>query len=156
MASRRLTDLDEPTYIIAEAFVRDCEKQGLDIVVACTYRSPEEQEALYAQGRQPIEVVNKLRKKIGIYPLGLAEDKIVTYARAGESWHNKRRAMDVYPCESGKLIFNTHHPAWKILGETGEKHGFEWSGRWKRFKEWPHFQNVSTYPSIIYDTEALV
>ena len=29
---------------------------------------------------------------------------------------------------------------WAQVGVLGEKYGFEWAGRWKSFREMPHFQ----------------
>jgi peptidoglycan L-alanyl-D-glutamate endopeptidase CwlK len=29
---------------------------------------------------------------------------------------------------------------WNKIGTIGESVGLEWAGRWKRFREFPHFQ----------------
>ena len=121
MASRRLGDLLPRVQAKALAFEAKCGEQGLDILIYCTYRSGEEQNELYQQGRT----------KSG---------RIVTNARAGESWHNWRCAFDFVPMVGGK-------PAWgdKVFylkaGIIAENCGLEWAGRWKgSLRETAHCQ----------------
>lgn len=110
MASRSLDDLLPPVRTRAEAFRATCALNGLEVLIYCTYRSEEEQNALYAQGRtQP--------------------GRIVTNARGGESLHNHRCAFDFVPLVAGK-------PAWsdaalyRKAGIIAESVGLEWAGRW--------------------------
>lgn len=129
MASRKLSDLDPALQSLAEKFLSLCSDAGIDILVTCTYRSPKEQDKLYAQGRTE-------------------PGKIVTNARAGQSKHNltnaslqpASQAFDIVPLRSGKPIWNASDPVWQQVGSIGEDLGLEWAGRWKRFKEYPHFQ----------------
>lgn len=110
MASRSLDDLLPMVKRKAEEFRKLCADQGMDVLIYCTYRSPEEQNGLYAQGRS----------KPG---------KIITNARGGESWHNHRCAFDFVPMVAGK-------PAWgdtnlyRKAGVIAESVGLEWAGRW--------------------------
>ena len=121
MSSRSLQDLRPPVRAKAESFVAACEKQGIDILIYCTYRSSEEQDALYSIGRtKPGEVV--------------------TNARAGQSLHNWRCAFDFVPMVGGK-------PAWKNkalyakAGIVAESVGLEWAGRWSgSMRETAHCQ----------------
>jgi len=119
-------------------------KNGVTILLTCTYRSGEEQDALYAQGRT--------------HP-----GRVVTNARAGESLHNRTdphggpaaEAFDVVPLRHGKPVWGTSGDGiddddsddhtddlevWQRVGAHGEAAGLEWAGRWKRMKEFPHFQ----------------
>ena len=96
-------------------------KQGIDLLVTSTYRDNESQDALYAQGRT----------KPG---------KIVTNAKAGQSWHNYRCAVDVVPIVAGKPRWDVKDEVWQKVGALGKAAGLEWAGDWKRFKEYPHFQ----------------
>jgi peptidoglycan L-alanyl-D-glutamate endopeptidase CwlK len=105
-------------------------------------RSIEEQEALYAQGREDIVKVNALRKLAGMPPLG-TKNRIVTHARPGYSLHNFGLAFDVVPLDAGKPIWDASHPVWQRIGNTGKEANLEWAGDWKRFKEYPHFQYTS-------------
>lgn len=98
--------------------------ESIDVITTSTYRDNESQNALYAQGR------TKPGKK-------------VTNARGGQSWHNWRCAYDLVPLRNGKPVWGTSGEdgkLWQRIGELGEKAGLEWAGRWKTFKEFPHFQ----------------
>jgi len=121
MASRSLDDLAPPAKARAEAFLRATQDAGLDILIYCTYRSPEEQNALYAQGRtQP--------------------GRIVTNARGGDSWHNWRSAFDFVPLVAGKPAWNDA-ALYAKAGRLAESVGLEWAGRWTgKLRETAHCQ----------------
>jgi len=124
VSSRNLDDLILPAKIRALDFIHACRMAGIDLLVTCTYRCPKDQDALYAQGRT-------------------TPGHIVTNARAGESLHQYRVALDVVPLRNGKADWNTageDGELWQHVGALGEKAGFEWAGRWNRFRELPHFQ----------------
>lgn len=128
MPSRRLADLHPALQLPAEQFLGDCADAGYDVLVTCTYRSNAEQAAAYAQGRT-------------------VPGKIVTNAKPGQSLHNTTlhgkpaaQALDVVPLRFGKPVWDSKDPAWQAIGKIGEANGFEWAGRWKRMREFPHFQ----------------
>lgn len=140
MASRRLTDLHRAAYQKAEAWRTACEAQGVDVLIYCTYRSPEEQAALYAQGREPLKGVNRLRVAAGIHTIGEHEaSRKVTWARPGQSWHNHKLAWDACPLVAGKCVWDGDDPQWAIMGEKAGELGIEWGGKWKK-RDLPHFQ----------------
>ena len=119
--SRKIEDLLPIVQDRVRAFIFKCTTAKIDILITSTYRDNESQSALYAQGRtQP--------------------GKIVTNAKAGESWHNYRCAVDVVPIVNGKPCWDTKHPVWQEVGRLGKEAGLEWAGDWKKFKEFPHFQ----------------
>jgi len=122
--SRKLDDLLPIVETMARAFLDRCKDEGIDILVTSTYRDHESQDALYAQGRT----------KPG---------RRVTNAKGGQSYHNWRVAFDVVPLRGGKPVWGTSGEdgkLWQAIGEIGEEIGLEWAGRWKTFKEFPHFQ----------------
>ena len=129
MASRNLEDLHPKLKPLCVQFLAACKSAGLDILLTCTYRSGDEQNALYAQGRT----------KPG---------KIVTRARAGQSAHNfvlagkpASKAFDIVPLVDGKPCWDAKHPAWAQAGKIGMDLGLLWYGRpGAPFKEFPHFQ----------------
>lgn len=125
MGSRSLADLQPEVAQAARAWLAECDRAGLDILVYCTLRSIEEQERLYARGRTE-------------------PGKIVTNARGGESWHNFGRALDFVPLRAGKPVWGTSGDDWALWERAGllaEKHGFEWSGRWRgSLREVGHIQ----------------
>ena len=118
--SRSLDDLVPPAKQRAQAFVEAAKAKGIDLLVTSTYRDNESQDALYAQGRT-------------------TPGNVVTRAKAGQSWHNYRCALDVVPLVNGKAIWDDQ-AMWKQVGEIGKSCGLEWAGDWVTFKEYPHFQ----------------
>lgn len=90
-------------------------------LLAVTYRSPEEQDRLYAQGRT-------------------APGPIVTNARPGESLHNYLPALafDVAFAD-GKGGYSCLECFRKFAG-IAKFFGLEWGGDWTGFKDMPHFQ----------------
>ena len=110
MASRSLDDLTPAAEAAAKLWLAACTAAGLDILVYCTYRSPEEQDQLYKIGRS-------------------LPGKIVTNARGGQSKHQSRTALDFVPLLAGKPHWNGAVLYLKA-GELAETHGFEWAGRW--------------------------
>jgi peptidoglycan L-alanyl-D-glutamate endopeptidase CwlK len=129
MTSRRLEDLHPLMRPLVNAFLSACKHDDIDILVTCTYRSDEEQARLYAQGRT----------KPGLK---------VTNAKPGQSMHNFRfngkpasLAVDIVPLVNGKPVWSATAPVWQKVGKLGEEAGLEWAGRWKRFREFPHFQH---------------
>lgn len=102
-------------------------KYGPEVGIHMAFRTWKTQEELYKIGRR-----------------GIVGEKIVTKAKPGSSFHNYGVAIDVVfdgnTSKSGmQWSWNDNFP-WKELGEIGEKHGFEWAGRWTNFPEMPHFQ----------------
>lgn len=124
IASRKIDDLAPQVKALATALVGECAESGIDLLVTSTFRDDESQNALYAQGRT-------------------APGRIVTNARAGQSFHNFRVAFDVVPLRAGKPVWGTNGDdlaLWQRVGAIGESLGLEWAGRWERFREFPHFQ----------------
>lgn len=118
--SRDLKELLPVVRTKVDAFLASAKKEGIDLLVTSTYRDAESQNALYAQGRT-------------------APGKIVTNAKAGQSWHNHRCAIDVVPVVNGKAVWNDT-ALWARIGAIGKAAGLEWAGDWKKFKETAHFQ----------------
>lgn len=136
LTSRKIDELAFPAKIRALNFLADARAAGIDLLVTCTLRDAEAQEALYAQGRS-------------------APGRIVTHARGGDSFHQYGVALDVVPLRHGKPVWGTsgdgidEDPAddqtddlelWQRVGAIGEACDLEWAGRWKRGREFPHFQ----------------
>jgi peptidoglycan L-alanyl-D-glutamate endopeptidase CwlK len=119
--SRSLDDLIPPAKERVERFLSLCKDNNIDLLVTSTYRDNESQQALYEQGRT-------------------TAGKVVTNAKAGDSWHNWRCAVDVVPMVNGKPNWDGLHPVWDQIGTLGEQAGLEWAGRWRTFKELAHFQ----------------
>lgn len=99
-----------------------CKFAGFPLVVTSEYRSIEEQDKLYAQGRT-------------------TPGQIVTNARGGESFHNYKVAFDVAIVKNG--IYDYNIPP--VVGWIGNLIGLTWGGSWKSFVDRPHFQYEGGY-----------
>lgn len=125
MPSRSLDTLRPGMKRLAEKFLGECFTRGLDVLVVCTMRTNEEQDALYAQGRT-------------------APGRIVTKARGGQSPHNHGLAFDAYPLIHGKLCIayaegdEVSDPIWQTFGQCAAAVGLEWGGSWG---DGPHCQH---------------
>ena len=143
----RLLDCAEPMREAAFLLIASLADQGVSLRVVRTRASIEEQEALWLQGRYSLYQVNLARKRVGWAPITEEQnERIVTKAQPGYSWHNFGRAIDVVPvdvAEAGDLSDPDNplweNPWWDAIGRVGEELGFEWGGRWER-PDRPHFQ----------------
>lgn len=119
--SRLISELFRPFQSIVLNWLAECEKAGLDILIVRTYSDDEYQNWLYASGRT-------------------REGKICTYARGGESEHNKRLAVD-FCIMQGKTCDWNNKAAFTQAGIIAERLGLIWSGRWAgKMKEVGHIQ----------------
>ena len=98
---------------------------GIPWMLTCTYRSQDEQDALYALGRT----------KPG---------QRVTWAKISN--HTGRTAFDIAilkdgkPCWDVKVSVNENDvPDYLEAGQIGESLGLIWGGRWSK-PDYPHFE----------------
>lgn len=128
--SRKIEDLCEQLRPLAVQFKCDCEAVGAFITITCTYRSAEEQNALYAQGRTK-------------------EGHIVTWAQGGQSPHNcvnkdgkpASMAFDFVPVVKGVAVWNANDPLWATCIKVGVNLGLESGANWpKKKRDMPHMQ----------------
>ena len=119
--SRKIEDLLPVVRERVEKMIADCEAEGIELLVTSTYRDNFSQAALYAQGRT-------------------TPGRIVTNARAGQSFHNWRVAFDFVPVVAGKARWDDKD-AYATCGKIAESIGLEWAGRWiGKLKETAHCQ----------------
>lgn len=124
MASRSIDDLDPRVHSSARAILRAWGDKGLDVLVTCTFRSNEEQDKLYRQGRDG-------------HP-----GRIVTNAKAGQSKHNVGLAMDVVPLVNGKAVWDAESSLWRVMWAIAHDVDprINWGGNWKGFRDIPHYE----------------
>ncbi len=116
--------LDKQNELIAEAAAL-----GITILITDGFRSIEEQDRIYAQGRT-------------------APGSIVTQAKGGSSYHNYGLAIDfALRTKSGDVIWDMEHDGngngkadWMEVVEAAKKLGFTWGGDWEGFPDYPHLQ----------------
>ena len=138
MSSRSINDISPEVRDYFKSFLDKCvadqslKDQGVTILVTCTHRTDEEQNALYAIGRT-------------------IKGHIETCLKGGQSYHNgmiggikASHAIDIVPVRHGKLVWGTAGDdlvLWNYIGALGESCGLEWAGRWTgKLKEMAHFQ----------------
>ena len=107
----------------AEAIISEMKKKGHEVRVVQGYRSREEQDKLYAQGRT-------------------TPGAIVTNAKGGESLHNFGCAVDFVFVKEG---YNASSLLWETLGAVGKRQGFVWGGDWTSLVDKPHFEMTLGY-----------
>lgn len=119
--SRSLDDLHPKVQALALQLIDKCKSAGIDLLVTSTYRDAECQTVLYQKGRA-------------------TPGAIVTNAKAGQSFHNYRLALDFCPLEDGKCAWNDSS-AFQRVGGIAESLGMEWAGRWTgAMRELAHVQ----------------
>jgi len=125
MPSKSLSDLDPRLRDAFEQLKSRYEATYPDtkVLVTCTYRSPEEQAALYAQGRtSPGRIVTMCDGKTHL------------------SKHNcyPAKAFDVVISVCGRGTWSERFYA--DLGALAAEIGVKWGGTFKSFKDLPHFE----------------
>lgn len=123
--SRDIKDLHPLVAQKAQQFLDMCKAQGLNVIITSTYRSSEEQNALYAQGRT----------KPGA---------VVTNAKGGDSYHNWKVALDFAPVVNGVVPWN-NKALFLRIADIGVKCGFESGAYWTTFLDLPHLQMTLGY-----------
>jgi hypothetical protein len=118
------TELGEDRYVVFEA-----------------RRTVAVQEAYYAQGREPLDEVNKKRKAAGLYLLRSEKDNYpITWTL--KSKHIDGLAMDVLPADgSGNPTWDLAHyrKTFETIRDCGKKTGLTCGADWNP-PDWPHYQ----------------
>lgn len=117
--NRDLNLLNSYVKTLTEKLIAECKNQGIEIIVIGTYRSIEEQNELYAQGRT----------KAG---------NIVTNARGGYSYHNFGYAFDIAVKKGSNITWDNKE--YDPVGAIGKSLGLEWGGDFKSISDSGHFQ----------------
>lgn len=113
----------------AEELARTAAERGIRIEITDGFRSHEEQDRLFAQGRT-------------------IDGPVVTQARGGQSYHNFGLAVDfAIWTPDGRLIWDTGYDGngngqsdWFEVADIAKELGFEWGGDWSSFRDYPHLQ----------------
>ncbi|MFP7296283.1 M15 family metallopeptidase [Neobacillus niacini] len=113
----------------SDQLVQQAAKIGIVVLITDGFRSIDEQNTLYEQGRT-------------------TEGNIVTNAKGGESYHNYGLAIDfALETPSGDVVWDRQYDRnqnaksdWSEVVKIAKSLGFEWGGDWKDFKDYPHFQ----------------
>lgn len=119
--SRDINDLKPAIKMKCLALIEKCKQANIDIIITCTLRDDEAQNALYEIGRSQ-------------------KGFILTNLRGGDSKHNHGLAFDFCVMNYGKCDWH-NATAFKKVGELGESLGLKWAGRWRgKLREFAHFE----------------
>lgn len=145
----RISDMTQELQVKYAAFAARMGEAGIPFALNCVLRTEAEQEAFYAQGREPIEKVNELRKAAGMYILmDVSENIIVTYTK--RSLHfpgpdGKSRAWDIMILRGNKKPTwdkkwdgdNDGIPDYQEAASIGRVLGLRVGADWG---DYPHFE----------------
>jgi len=111
----------------------------IDVIILETLRSYETQEAYYAQGRKPLDVVNALRAKAKLYLINEEENKkVITWTM--KSKHLEGLAIDIVPSKNGKPDWNASNVIWRQMASVADEFEHLESGFHLSPKDMPHLQ----------------
>ncbi|CAM3097373.1 M15 family metallopeptidase [Paenibacillus lupini] len=127
--STSITSLNPIVAQKADALVAQTGKIGIKILITDDYRSSEEQNVLYKQGRsEPGQVVTNVKGGASFHNYGLAVDFALVKPDGDVIWDMKYDGNS-----NGKAD-------WMEVVTTAKKLGFTWGGDWTSFKDYPHLQ----------------
>jgi len=114
-------------------FLKECEKQGLNVLITETLRTQKEQEALYAQGRtQPGKIVTNCRGFQSPHCWGIAFD----FCRNKKGWEYDN--TDGFFEKVGKIA--------KTIFD-GTEYDLFWGGDFRTFVDRPHIEMIKYLPN---------
>ncbi|QQO10329.1 M15 family metallopeptidase [Breznakiella homolactica] len=131
-------------------FLEYCREHAIDVCIIETLRRLEVQEAYYAQGRKPLETVNELRKKAGLWAITESENSR-TVTNTMKSRHMEGNAVDICPMKNGKPWWNAPDEVWEEIGILAETFGLDWCAggygqTWGKGWDNPHFELMANFP----------
>ena len=118
-SSRSINSLDQYVATLATRFLELTKANNMDVRITNAFRSWDEQDRLYAQGRT-------------------VPGSIITNARGGDSYHNWGLAFDAAPYKNG--VISNDLGEYKRMGQLGQQVGLEWGGTFISIVDMPHFQ----------------
>lgn len=114
--------------------------KGVRLRLAYTYRSPEEQATLYAQGRTTKgSVVTNAKAWQSIHQYGLAFDIVLLLDKDGDG------KFETATWDMVKDFDKDGEPDWMEVTNYFKSKGWSWGGDWKSLKDNPHFEKTFGY-----------
>lgn len=103
-------------------------------------RTIEEQNDLYAQGRtKPGKIITKARGGKSFHNYGLAIDFALLYDK------DNNGSFEELSWDINKDFDKNMKKDWDEVVEQFEAKGWEWGGKWRTFKDYPHVQKTFGY-----------
>ncbi len=118
----------------ADRLVELTKEKGIRILITDSFRSADEQDALYRKGRD-------------------AGGAVVTNAKGGQSFHNFGLALDfALLTQDGSASWDMEADMngngksdWMEVVSIAKSLHFEWGGDWEQFPDYPHLQMTFGY-----------
>jgi peptidoglycan L-alanyl-D-glutamate endopeptidase CwlK len=127
MINRSIDALQKPLKEAVIRFLGRCLEEDFSVLIIETDRSQAVQNAYYAQGREPLDVVNVKRDMAGLYPIKERENVVITNAKVSN--HTGGNAVDMCPEIPGKPGYpwwNAPRAVWEKMGRIAEECGLDW------------------------------
>jgi peptidoglycan L-alanyl-D-glutamate endopeptidase CwlK len=106
-------------------------------------RTEQVQAAYYAQGREPLDAVNKARKEAGLYLLA-SEKQNYRITWTMKSRHLEGLAMDILPAApDGQPTWDLtrYRRQFELIRDAGRETGLECGADWPEAqRDWPHYE----------------
>jgi peptidoglycan L-alanyl-D-glutamate endopeptidase CwlK len=119
--SNSINSLSPRVKQLANQFLKLAKSKKLNVKITSAFRSWNDSDKLYAQGRT-------------------TPGQVSSNARGGESYHNWGLAFDAAPFENG--VISKDIEKFKEMGRLGEQVGLQWGGSFKDLVDYPHFQDT--------------
>lgn len=119
--------------------------QSVQFAITSTLRTEAEQQALYAQGRKPLDVVNQYRVTANMPLIGPGENTYTVTNCDGikiKSNHQGGTAIDIVPLDkNGNPCWpDKSDSRWQQIAIIMKAVGFQWGGDWAKFPDYPHYE----------------
>lgn len=136
-STSRLIGLNQAVKLMAETLIKRAYAADVAIVITQGFRSIQEQNNLYAQGRTQEQL-----NRVGLSSvMARPNEPRVTNAKGGTSNHNYGLAIDFAVLSNdGKEVYWTVDAKWMKVVAIAKQLGFTWGGDWTNFKDYPHFE----------------
>lgn len=127
---------------------------GIRFKLTTVIRTRAEQEAFYAQGREPLEEVNAKRMTAGMRAITEKENVIVTHTKNSRHFPDAEGYAHAYDIavmknedDGGAVHWDLKydgqgdgHPDYIQAAEIGRRCGLECGAFWENFHDYPHYQ----------------
>jgi peptidoglycan L-alanyl-D-glutamate endopeptidase CwlK len=144
--SKRMTALLKPGA--QQRFTAMCEALDQSLgddayIVFEGVRTEKVQAAYFAQGREPLEAVNRARKDAGLYLLA-SEKQNYKITWTMKSKHLEGLAMDILPAKpNGEPTWDLAHyrKQFELIRDAGRAAGLACGADWPETqRDWPHYE----------------
>jgi peptidoglycan L-alanyl-D-glutamate endopeptidase CwlK len=142
--SRLISNLNLEVSKLCRDHIKNCQEEGIILLVYNTRRTLKDQALLYAQGRRidelPIQVTRHIVNEIELWQQqGLVEVPGGIVTMTMKSNHLTGDAYDCVPMVDGKAVWDDDE-LWSKVGNIGKKLGLTWGGDWQTLRDRPHFE----------------